>query len=179
MDTIEIILNAKPKFVFIENVPSFLNTKLMYNGENKTIKEILNLKLDRYYHIDSKIVDTADYGVPQHRRRTIVLMSRKRYAEKQIIIEKTVEHHTTVREAIGHLPKIEPFISDNKVKINNKEMYVFHKYHYPPFHTSRHISIMKRTPTGKSAFDNIDEFKPRKNDGKIVTGFSTTYKRMT
>ena len=33
------------------------------------------------------------------------------------------------------------------------------------------------TPTGKSAFENIDEFKPKKKDGQIVRGYKNTYKR--
>jgi DNA (cytosine-5)-methyltransferase 1 len=36
---------------------------------------------------------------------------------------------------------------------------------------------MKHTPSGKSAFENRKYF-PKKDDGKRIRGFSTTYKRI-
>ena len=37
---------------------------------------------------------------------------------------------------------------------------------------------MQHTPTGKTAFDNIDVYKPKNREGKLIKGFKNTYKRM-
>ena len=36
---------------------------------------------------------------------------------------------------------------------------------------------MMHTPSGATAFDNIDKYKPRKKNGDLVKGFKNTYKR--
>ena len=36
---------------------------------------------------------------------------------------------------------------------------------------------MMHTPTGATAFDNEDPYKPRQKDGSLVKGFKNTYKR--
>ena len=36
---------------------------------------------------------------------------------------------------------------------------------------------MMHTPTGQTAFDNIEKYQPRKKNGELVTGFRNTYKR--
>ena len=38
------------------------------------------------------------------------------------------------------------------------------------------ISLL-RTPSGLSAFENTEEFRPKKNDGSFVKGYKNTYKR--
>ena len=38
---------------------------------------------------------------------------------------------------------------------------------------------MMHTPTGATAFDNIEQFQPRKKNGELVSGFRNTYKRQS
>ncbi len=53
------------------------------------------------------------------------------------------------------------------------------KWHYPPKHVYRQVYSLMHTPTGQSAFDNIDELRPKKQDGSFVKGFKNTYKRQS
>jgi DNA (cytosine-5)-methyltransferase 1 len=106
------------------------------------------------------VVDSADYGTPQTRKRAIFLISSVRsweFPPKQKSI--------TVREAIGHLPSLE------SEEVSNI------KYHFGKKHNDRHILWLKHTPTGKSAFDNEIHY-PKKENAERIKGYSTTYKRI-
>lgn len=70
------------------------------------------------YHVGSAVVDTADFGIPQVRRRSILLAIRKdvfsgdgtMLDENGRLIIPSVDpnaERVTVRQAIGHLPSIE------------------------------------------------------------------------
>ena len=56
------------------------------------------------YHVSENNVSCVDYGIPQKRKRQIVLCSRIGPIN---LLSKTHETPVTVREAIGHLPRIE------------------------------------------------------------------------
>jgi DNA (cytosine-5)-methyltransferase 1 len=77
----------------IENVPG-----LMADKSFKTFCASLN---KNGYKVEFKVLDAADYGVPQRRRRLILL------ASKQELIEfaKPAKVMRTVRNAIGSLPR--------------------------------------------------------------------------
>ena len=51
------------------------------------------------------------------------------------------------------------------------------KWHNPPKHVKRQIVTMMHTPTGETAFNNKEEYKPKKQDGTPVKGYKNTYKR--
>lgn len=158
---VDFIKEVNPKNVIIENVPTMLKTSILINDEKIKIVDYINSELGNDYKISFNILNAADYGTPQTRNRTIVLMSKLgdwKLPEKQ--------RQITVRDAIGWLPSLE---SGQKSDI---------KYHFAPRHNERHILWMKHTPTGKSAFDNKIYF-PQKEDGTRIKGFSTTYKRMS
>ena len=158
---IEFIKKVKPKNIIIENVPTMLKTSILVNKKKIKIVDYINNELAKDYKISFNILNAADYGTPQTRNRTIVLMSKigewpLPKKQKQI----------TVEEAIGYLPSLEA-----------GEMSEI-KYHNAPKHNERHILWMKHTPTGKTAFDN-KIYYPQKEDGTMIKGFSTTYKRIS
>jgi DNA (cytosine-5)-methyltransferase 1 len=157
---VKLIKSLKPTYVMIENVPRMPETYIVVDDKPIKIKDYLFEELNIYgYNINSKNVDFADYGVPQHRKRSITLISTKGIWE---FPEK--EKQITVREAIGHLPSLE---SGEKSNL---------KWHYAKQHNEQHINWLKHTPTGKSAFDNV-KYYPQIN-GRKIKGFSTTYKRI-
>lgn len=158
-DAIEYV---KPKFVIIENVPMLLKFKLPFDGKFLTVLEILNIKFGMNYSIDSKIVDSADYGVPQTRLRAIIKMYPK---QVEWPWPSSVEKKVTVREAIGNLPSLE---SGEKSSI---------KWHFARKHTEENVLWMKHTPTGCSAFSN-EEYFPQKKDGTRIKGFESSYRRI-
>lgn len=91
-----------------------------------------------------------------------------------------------MRDAIGYLPKLDPFITDVDEKElltivpnyyeREKQALTISKWHKPPHHIKRQVVVMQHTPTGQTAFDN-ETFYPIKEDGCAVKGFRNTYKR--
>lgn len=177
------VLNAikdlNPDYVLIENVPQLLKLRIEYNNKIDTVENIINSEFGKKYNINkNKIINAQDYGVPQNRKRAIILLSKKNKWE----FPKKDNKLITVREAIGDLPSVEAivdgninFFKDNDKKI--EECKKIHKWHIPKEHSKRHVEIMMHTPTGHSAFEN-EYYYPKKIDGTKVRGYNTTYKRM-
>lgn len=161
MYVISLIKEINPKYVLIENVPTFMKSKYE-KGNTEIIAEVFAKELTNY-NITTKILNTKDYKVPQARKRSITLLSRLDIAiwEHPDAIDETI----TVRDTIGHLPSLV-----------NEEHSPVHRWHYCRKHNENHIRWMSNTPTGKTAFDNIVHF-PSKN-GRRIKGYRTTYKRI-
>ena len=161
LEAIHVIKKVNPKFILFENVSAFGSMHLPFKGELKSVVDILKSQFGREYNLESKIVDCANYGVPQKRKRNLIKLYKKGLewpwpeAEAQI----------SVKEAIGHLPSIE------------SEEISSLPWHFGRKHQSRQIKWMQHTPTGKSAFENKKYF-PKKENGEIIKGYNTTYKRM-
>lgn len=100
-----LIDETEPEIISMENVPLLTKFK---NG--KVFNDFLDKLKAKGYFITWQIVNAQDYGVPQRRKRLILLGSR--YGEIKLI-EKTVKdnQYTTVREAIGSLPPVEDGVS--------------------------------------------------------------------
>lgn len=185
---IEVVKAVKPKFVFLENVPQQLTTKILYNNKVMYIPEYVKEELqDEYVFNDQYKIEAAEYGVPQYRERAIMLLIRKDLNKKWTFPDKT--GIITLEEAIGHLPSVDPQIYDvpyeqmielmPEYEKKKEKALAVSKWHYPPKHIYRQVVAMMHTPTGQTAFDNIDKYKPRKKNGELVTGFKNTYKRQS
>ncbi len=97
-----------PTFIFFENVgPMKLRGKKILE---KILDKLSNLN---YSYLSPKVLNAADFGVPQSRKRLIILAVN----DKKIKINwlkyswdyfysNYSERHKTVKEAIGHLPPI-------------------------------------------------------------------------
>ena len=183
---IKVIKKIKPKYVFLENVPMFLNTRICIDGENILIPELLKRELSENYTIHEYIVDTKDYGVPQTRERAIILMTKKNSNIIEWEVPAKSSHIVTMREAIGDLPMLDPFITD--ISADELRTMFPHfderrttalkisKWHIPPEHIKRQVVVMQHTPSGHTAFDN-DVYFPVKSNGDAVKGYRNTYKR--
>ena len=160
-DVVDFIKILSPKYVLIENVPRFFKIKYMVQDKESSIIDIINDQFQDEYNIKFNVYNSADYGVPQNRNRAFI-----RIWKKGLIWEDPIEKtQITVREAIGGLPSLE---SGQNSNIKN---------HVARKHTSSHVSCMKYTPTGKSAFENEVHY-PKKPNGDKLKGFSATYKRI-
>lgn len=158
---IRMIHLTKPNYVIIENVPKLLQLFIFHNGVLLNIKEILKLEFSNEYIIESLIINSANYGVPQNRKRAIIKIFKKGLVWPWPDIEKKI----SVKEAIGHLPSLE---SGEKSDI---------KWHFARKHLEKHVLWMKNTPTGKSAFEN-EVYYPQKDDGTRIKGYESTYRRI-
>ena len=178
---IDMIERIKPKFVLLENVVQQLNTPIEYNGQKILIPEYIETRLGSDYCFNKeKIINTADYGICQMRKRAIILLARKDLGvqwefptpeEKKIVLEELFEG----------IPDIWPIIREkefkNKLPENSPEALNFHKWHQPPVHCWRNVECMLYTEAGNTAFDNSVHY-PKRSDGKKIKGFDTTYHRM-
>lgn len=184
---IEIIKAIKPKFVFLENVPEQLKTYINCDGSSILIPNYIEKELGDLYNTNNEhIVNAADYGVPQVRERAIILLTRKDLNYNWEFPQKD-KHIKTLKDAIGNLPSLDPELYDltkeQQLQIfpdferKKEEGLKVSKWHYPPKHVYRQVYSLMHTPSGQTAFDNIDEFKPKKQDGSFVKGFKNTYKR--
>lgn len=95
-----------PEFVAFENVAG------MVEGRGRPLFDDLLAELEHLgYRLTWKVVDAADYGVPQHRRRLVVLGRRGGTPTFPAPTHASVPSeglplHATVREAIGSLPSL-------------------------------------------------------------------------
>lgn len=184
---VEIIKKIKPTYVFLENVPEQLITRISYKGNLVLIPEYVRSELGYDYDFaDNNRIEAANHGIPQFRERAIMLLTKK--TEKKIwqlpLPDKNV---VTLEHAIGDLPILDPLIYDITYQEHleifpsyERRLYQaqeISKWHIPPKHVKRQVVAMMHTPSGKTAFDNIDKYKPHKADGTFVKGFKNTYKR--
>lgn len=186
---IDIVKEIKPDFVLFENVPEQLITKIVYNGKNVLIPDYISEELGHIYNFNKQfLINAADYGIPQMRERAIILLTKK---SKNFVWEFPNRENKviTLEEAIGNLPSLDPELYDlsyeEQLRIfpdyenKKKKALEISKWHYPPKHIYRQVYSLMHTPSGKSAFDNIEKFKPRKKDGDFVKGFKNTYSRQS
>ncbi len=186
MPALKLINKLKPKFAVIENVPDFRITSIIYKGKETLLPDVVREELQQLYNVDVHIINTDDYSVPQTRERMIILISRK--DQKEIwTLPKKDENKITMRDAIGSLKPIDPYVKDitpEEMKAlfpyyeeRKKEALLVSKWNQPPVHIYRQVMAMRYTPSGCTAFDNADEHKPTKADGSRVRGYHNTYKR--
>lgn len=184
---VEMINRIKPKYVMLENVPEQLLTRIRVDGELLLIPDYLHKQLgDEYNFADEVVIDTSDFGVPQSRQRAIFLLTRKDMDFVWQMPSKNSKK-VTMRDAIGDLPILDPFVRDidysEMIEIfpdfeqRKEEALKISKWHYPPTHIYRQVYSLMHTPSGQTAFNNPEEFRPKKANGEFVRGFKNTYKR--
>ena len=103
------ILNEKgdkrPKYIFFENVDRLLNSPATQRGRDFAI--ILASLADLGYIVEWRIVNAADYGMPQRRRRTYIVGYQKDsvVARKIENMEDWVEFDGVMAKAFEFRPK--------------------------------------------------------------------------
>lgn len=91
-------VEVMPDFVTMENVPALLRYK-----EGKVFKSFCECLRDAGYHINWKIAKCEEFGVPQKRRRLVIIASKSETLQK---LTATHAEFLSVRDAIGSLPKL-------------------------------------------------------------------------
>ena len=91
LEFLRMVKGLKPLTIMMENVPGIENYYLF----KKLISELKKLK----YNIDYRIVNLKDYGVPQRRRRMVLVGSRL----GEIKVASETNEKVTVRDAIYKL----------------------------------------------------------------------------
>ena len=113
---VDAIVDLLPKYVLIENVVQMLETPIQYNGAEMLIPQYLLARLGNNYNFNNEqIINAMDYGVPQQRKRAIILLTRKDMTEVWHY-PKPDDHIITLEEAFQGIPDLWPDI-DEKEKI--------------------------------------------------------------
>ncbi len=97
----ELVLHYKPDVIVMENVPE------MVQGRFQRYYEVAADRMrSAGYHLTEAVLDTSRYGVPQRRRRAIVLGSLTGRIDVPAPV-LALEDVRTVRDAIAHLPVLQ------------------------------------------------------------------------
>jgi DNA (cytosine-5)-methyltransferase 1 len=95
-----LVNGIKPDLVTMENVP-----ELARRGKAIFARFLRTLRLNNYY-VDWKVVNCRDFGAPQSRKRLVLLASRLGPINVPAPTNAKPNEWTTVRDAIGHLPRV-------------------------------------------------------------------------
>ena len=156
---LNVVNRYKPNIFVFENVPGLLSsipdgtpiTKLITSGFNDIGYEIID-DIKKYAKINA-----SDYGVPQTRKRLIIIGIRKDLCDniqallrefyEDILPKYKVEEKRTVKEAIGDLPKCMPILDEESHKTKNayfiEDTNSKITWHEPRYHNLRDIGIFK------------------------------------
>ena len=133
-EMLRIIKHCKPKYFVAENVKGILNIE-----KGKVIELIVNDFKKLGYIVDYKLLNAANYGIPQQRERVFIIGNRlglqnefpiqthsqnNDLEKDQLTLnfkEKKLLPYVTTKEAIGHLSDL--WISNNPQKIKKKVIY--------------------------------------------------------
>lgn len=104
----QLIKEIKPDVVSMENVRGLV--------KNKIFKEFLNTLDENGYNYSYKIVNFADYGVPQNRKRLVLLASR--LGDISLILPTHQNKKICVRDVIQHLKKLRAGQTDSNDRLH-------------------------------------------------------------
>lgn len=97
--------DKRPNYIFFENVDRLINSPATQRGRDFAI--ILASLSDLGYTVEWRIINAADYGMPQRRRRTYIVGYKKgSIVEKQIeTLDKWVKYDGVMAKAFEFIPK--------------------------------------------------------------------------
>ncbi len=96
-----LVKDVHPDIVTMENVPAIVTFKL-----KSVLADFVKVLQDEHYYVNFQVVYCPDYGIPQTRKRLVLLASRLGDI-KLIPSTHTKDNYVTVQDAIGNLPPLE------------------------------------------------------------------------
>lgn len=96
-----LVKEVQPDIVTMENVPAIASFKL-----KSVLADFVKTLESQEYYVKYQVVFCPDYGIPQTRKR-LVLLASKRGKIELIPPTHKKEDYMTVRDAIGYLPPLE------------------------------------------------------------------------
>ncbi|MGD2090804.1 MAG: DNA cytosine methyltransferase [Candidatus Aminicenantes bacterium] len=151
LEFLRFVIELKPITVMMENVPGLKNYGLFF----EMCKE-----LEKNYYIDVGVVDIKNYGVPQRRKRLVLVGSLKGYLK----IAQSIGEKVTVRDAIGNLEPVES--TDDHVHKKNAN------------HTEKVKDIISRIPKDGGSRSDLPAKYTLKCHKRKNIGFSDIYGRL-
>lgn len=160
--TMHIVKELKPTWLLLENVPTMNNTVIRdENDRYINIISYIQEQLGSEYVGRAEVVNCADYGIPQMRKRLITIFTKdpkaKEFFEKNNTFLPETSHSesgtdekkkwVTLRDAIGDFPSLE-------AKKGKNEKKDFNEWHFVPIMREEKFWWMENTPEGCTAYNN-------------------------
>lgn len=160
--TMDIVKRLHPHWLLLENVPTMDQTVISdEDGHYINIIEYIRRELGDEYVGKAEVVNCADYGIPQMRKRLITIFTRdiegkkllknngsflpvKTHSEEASLFTKS---WVTLRDAIGQLPSL-------SAELGKNELPSFNRYHTVPIIEDEKLLWIENTPEGSTAFNN-------------------------
>ena len=119
-----IVKELKPKIFIIENVLGILSS-----DEGKTYKSILEEFSTLGYSITSQSLNAVNFGIPQRRKRVILVgsLEKKYFFEISPIISEE-KNFVTVKDAISNLVDVEPHATNAEIECSIKPRTLYQEY---------------------------------------------------
>lgn len=149
---VRFVENLMPYTIMLENVPGLALSDVFINAINRL--QTLG------YMIDYKVVNVRDYGVPQNRRRLVMVGSRL----GNINVAEPTYEYTTVRSVISDLPY--PCESEDRL----------HQVY--PKHTSRIMQLIRDIPHDGGSRKDLGIDRQLKCHQRENVGFNDVYGRL-
>ncbi len=146
---------VQPSYFVMENV-----ARLFTHNKGETKKEIIALFKKMNYNVDCKVVNTADFGIPQVRNR--VLFIGNRISNNIVFPTKTIDKPISIKEAIDKLPKLK---SGEKSKIPN---------HISMKHSEQMLEKMKYVSDGGNRNEIPELIRPKSGDVRKYIRYKST-----
>lgn len=146
---------VQPSYFVMENV-----ARLYTHNKGETKKEIIELFKKMNYNVDCKVVNTADFGIPQVRNR--VLFIGNRISNNIVFPTKTVDKPISIKEAIDKLPKLK---SGEKSKIPN---------HISMKHSEQMLEKMKYVSDGGNRNEIPELIRPKSGNVRKYIRYKST-----
>jgi DNA (cytosine-5)-methyltransferase 1 len=156
-----LIFECKPDIISMENVPQLINFK-----KAPVFDDFIRSISEEGYYVHYEIVNCPDYGIPQNRKR-LVLIASKLGEIKLIPKTHSKETYVTVKDAIGNLPPIKDGESHPKDKL-----------HFARKLSPQNKIRIKNTPYGGSWKDWPEELKLECHKRATGKSYSSVYGRM-
>ena len=168
---VEMVKDLQPRFLVMENVPEMQNTLIQDPLDSKQsilIMEYIKRELGKAYQGTWEVVEFANYGVPQRRKRLITIFTRDSKAFELLKVKNSLlppTTHTqhlkpsspslpsshlpwiTLRDVISHTP---PLDAQNKESATHLSL----PFHYVPILDQDKYFWVSNTPPESGAFDN-------------------------
>lgn len=153
----------KPVMIFFENVPG------LASAAYRPILDELRAKLSQlgYALSEPMVRDAADFGVPQRRRRCIIVAARSQAAVDAFVSRDVRVPRKTVRQAIGDLPTLQ-----------SGEASAVDPLHRAREHQPIAIERLKHIPNDGGSRNSLPAHLELKCHVGKTTSFSDVYGRM-
>lgn len=151
---VRVVKVVEPTYFVMENVARLYN-----HNKGNTRKEIINDFENLGYKVECKILNSADFGVPQVRKRVIFIGTKN--SQKILFPKKEIDKYITVKEALSSYPKLE---SGQESKIPN---------HIAMSHSEQMLHKMSFVSDGGDRNEIPEQIRPKSGDVRKYIKYSS------